>query len=62
MEILQKAIDFLPTLTVIVTSCAAIAAVTPTKVDNRVCQVILDIVNFLAINFGKAKNADSDNV
>ena len=35
---------------------AVIASMTPNKSDDRVVQMILDMVNFLGANFGKAKN------
>ena len=33
-----------------------IASMTPNKSDYRIVQTILDMVNFLGANFGKAKN------
>ncbi len=60
---LQTIIDilgkYLPIATTIVTACAAIAAMTPTKVDDRVVQFFLDIINFCGMNFGKARNKDA---
>ena len=35
---------------------AVIASLTPNKSDDRIVQTILDMVNFLGANFGKAKN------
>jgi len=40
----------------IVGGFAALASLTPNKSDDRIVQIILDIVNFLGANFGKAKN------
>jgi len=40
----------------IVGGFAVIASLTPNKSDDRIVQMILDIVNFLGANFGKAKN------
>ena len=40
----------------IVGGFAVIASMTPNKSDDRVVQMILDMVNFLGANFGKAKN------
>ena len=37
---------------------ALIATMTPNKSDDKIVQKILDVVNFLAANFGKAKNED----
>ena len=58
--ILQTVSDFLvqwlPIITSVVGSFALIATVTPNTTDDRIVQVILDIVNFLAGNIGKSKN------
>ena len=35
---------------------AMIASMTPNKSDDRIVQMLLDIVNFLGANFGKASN------
>ena len=39
----------------IVGGFAVIASMTPNKSDARIVQMILDVVNFLGANFGKAK-------
>ena len=40
----------------IVGGFAVIASMTPNKSDDRIVQIILDVVNFLGANFNKAKN------
>tara|TARA_R100000988_G_C3935974_1_gene133782 strand:+ start:21 stop:251 length:231 start_codon:yes stop_codon:yes gene_type:complete len=40
----------------IVGGFAVIASMTPNKSDDRIVQMILDVVNFLGANFGKASN------
>jgi hypothetical protein len=35
-----------------------IARFTPNKTDDKLAQVVCDIINFIAMNHGKAKNAD----
>jgi hypothetical protein len=40
----------------IVGGFAVLASLTPNKSDDRIIQIILDIVNFIGANFGKAKN------
>ena len=35
---------------------AAIAAITPNKSDDKVAQLLLDLINMLGLNVGKAKN------
>lgn len=42
----------------VVTACTAITALTPSKTDDKLIQIVLDILNFLAGNVGKNKNAD----
>jgi len=69
METIQSFIDATPALLsaagLLVAACGAVAAATPTKVDDEIwgkiagpINTVLRIVNVLAINFGKAKNAD----
>ena len=43
----------------VVSLAAAIAAITPNKSDDAVVQKILDVINVLGLNVGKAKNKDS---
>ena len=40
----------------IVGGFAVIASMTPNKSADRIVQMILDVVNFLGANFGKASN------
>ena len=40
----------------IVGGFAVIASMTPNKSADRIVQMILDMVNFIGANFGKAKN------
>ena len=44
--------------TSVVGSAAVIATLTPNKSDDRIVQWLLDIVNFIGANVGKAKNND----
>jgi len=44
----------------VIALCAAIAAVTPTKVDNDLLNKLLGFVNLLGLNVLKAKNKDDD--
>ena len=40
----------------IIGSFAVIATFTPNRVDDKIVQVIMDVVNFLGGNLGKSKN------
>ena len=62
METLTSIITSMPVwltaITALVTAAAGIAAITPTKSDDKIIGIILNIVNGIGLNFGKAKNAD----
>ncbi|MCK4579388.1 MAG: hypothetical protein KAU50_11405 [Candidatus Marinimicrobia bacterium] len=51
-------VEWIPKIATVIAGCALIASVTPSKKDDRILQFLLDIVNKLALNVGKAKNAD----
>jgi hypothetical protein len=38
--------------------CSIVATRTPNRVDDKILQVIMDIINFAGANMGKAKNAE----
>ena len=44
----------------VIALAAAIAAITPTKVDNDLLNKLLGFVNLLGLNVLKAKNKDDD--
>lgn len=39
-----------------------IATMTPNKADDRIAQFLLDVINFLGANVGKASNEEKGNV
>ena len=47
-------------ITGIVVAANAVTACTKTTVDNKAINILLKILNFLSMNFGKNKNADSE--
>lgn len=49
---------WLVAITTVVTASTAITALTPTKTDDKIVNGILRVLNFLAGNVGKNKNAD----
>ena len=48
--------DWIEALSLIVAAASLIAATTPTPKDNAIVVTIYKVVDFLAINFGKAKD------
>ena len=62
MEFIDKVVAllsvYLPIITSVVGSFAMIATMTPNKVDDKIVQFLLDIVNFLGANVGNASNKD----
>lgn len=57
-EFIQSFPTWLVALTAVVTACTAITAITPTKTDDKIISKVLAVLNLLAGNFGKNKNAD----
>jgi len=50
---------WLTAITAVVTAATMVTALTPTKADDKVANAILWVLNMLAGNFGKNKNADA---
>ena len=48
--------ELIGALSMIVAACSAIAALTPTPVDDGFAAKLLKIVDFLALNIGRAKD------
>ncbi|MEC9434082.1 MAG: hypothetical protein VYD87_14355 [Pseudomonadota bacterium] len=63
MDTLTTIIDALPAwlnaLALLITAAAAIATLTPSKSDDRLINAALKLVNLLALNVARAKNADA---
>lgn len=67
MEILTTIINYfdqlppwLNAIAGVVTAATAITILTPTKTDDKIINGILAVLNALAGNFGKNKNADGE--
>lgn len=52
--------EWIVALTTVVTASTAITALTPTKVDNKIVNKILKVLNFVAGNVLNNKNKDAD--
>jgi len=57
--IIDIVVGYIPIAVTVVGVFSLIATQTPNKVDDRIMQVILDVINFLGANLGKAKNDPS---
>lgn len=60
-QLLERLPEILMALLSIVGGFAYIATLTPNTADDRFWAFILKAINFLAANFGNAKNADPPN-
>ena len=47
---------WLPKILIFIGVFSTIATMTPNKVDDKILQFLMDLVNFLGGNLGKAKN------
>lgn len=57
--VLSLAPQWLQALSLLIAACAAVAALTPTPKDDGVILVLRRVIDYLAFNFGGAKNAGS---
>ena len=53
--LIDNAQEILTALSMVVTACSAIAALTPTPVDDGWVSKLYAVVDFLALNIGRAK-------
>ena len=60
LALLDAAPAWLHAITALVTAATAITALTPSTADDKAVAMILRVLNLLAGNVGKNKNADDD--
>jgi hypothetical protein len=53
--ILDNTQELLAAISMVIAACSAIAALTPTPVDDGVVKKLYKVVDFLALNIGRAK-------
>ena len=53
--IIENKAELIGIATAVVTAASLISALTPNKADNKITAVALKLINWLAINVGKAK-------
>lgn len=58
MLIVDQLPPWITAVTGVVAAASAITALTPTKTDDKIVSGILKVLNFLALNIFKNKNAD----
>jgi len=51
---------WLTAITTLVTTATAITALTPTQADDKAVALVLKVLNTLAGNFGRNRNADDE--
>lgn len=51
--------EYVPIALAVVGAFALIATKTPNKVDNKIAQFLIVVINFLGANFGNAKNKEA---
>jgi hypothetical protein len=59
-NLLDAAPAWLTAITGIVTAATAITALTPTTADDKALNIVLKVLNLLAGNVGRNRNADAE--
>jgi len=55
-NIIEWVVKWYPVISSVIGTFAIVATITPNKVDNKISQFLMDLVNFLGGNIGKASN------
>jgi len=55
-SIIAKITEYLPIIASVIGTFSVVATMTPNTVDNKIAQFLMDLVNFLGGNVGKASN------
>jgi len=50
--------EWIPKISTVIAGCALISTILPSKTPHKILQKILDIINVIALNIGKATNHD----
>ena len=58
LNILLGLVEYIAPVTAVITAATAITAITPTKIDNKIIDIVLRILNILAGNFLMNKKKD----
>ena len=53
--IIENKAELISIATAVVTADSLISAMTPNKTDNKITGIVLKLINWLALNVGKAK-------
>jgi len=53
--IIENKAELISIATAVVTAASLISAMTPNKTDNKITGIVLKLINWLALNVGKAK-------
>ena len=60
LDLFNQIGEYVAAVTAIVAAASVLTAITPTKTDDKYVNYALSILNFLALNIFKNKNADSE--
>jgi hypothetical protein len=53
---MENIVKYIPVALAVVGAFSAIATLTPNKTDNKIAQILLNIINALGANFGNSTN------